>query len=429
MRARCICEPWFTDAAASTLPVRLNTMNNVLENDKSVTMSDPAAEVILKISERCNLGCTYCYFFERADQSFRRHPPRLELDVAAKVAEFIASGCRDLGLKFVRLDLHGGEPLLVGKQHFTRICTLFEGALRPITNLELTVQTNAALIDEEWIRLFELHHIKVGVSLDGPPEVNDRHRLDLAGRGSYARSAAGIRLLQSSYSTDGRPQSFGLLCVIDPSTNARAIYEHFTRDLGLRRLDFLLPNATHDDVLPYSQADLGRYLCELFDAWTEAEGYRQVRLRLLESMVAVLLGDEARLFGVGTGDHMLATVSTDGSLSPDDTLRSCGEKIMNTGLSVHDSSFREFLASTHIRRLERARTDVCEACNSCAWYQACGGSFLVNRYSRARQFLNPSIHCEAIKTLLAHTSHFLMNAGLGFDELCRNLSLNGKEHH
>jgi uncharacterized protein len=392
-------------------------------------MSKQAAEVILKISERCNLGCSYCYFFERSDQSFRRHPARLDMTVARQVADFIAEGCRELDLGFVRIDLHGGEPLLVGKRHFSELCSLFETTLRPIVKLEITVQTNAVLVDEEWVALFGRHRVNVGVSLDGPPDINDRYRLDLLGRSSYQRSAKGIRLLRAAGSADHPALNAGLLCVIDPSTDARGIYRHFVERLGLRRLDFLLPNATHDDVLGYSQAELGHYLCELFDVWIESDGPRAVRLRFVESVVAGLLGEEPRLFGVGPDGHVLVTIASDGSLSPDDTLRSCGESIMNTGLSVRDVSFREFLESAQIRRLEQARVSACETCQTCAWYRACGGGFLVNRYSGAHEFANPSVHCEAIRQLLTHISRSLLSSGMNIDELCTNLGLHAKANY
>ena len=32
-------------------------------------------EVILKTAERCNLNCSYCYFFHGGDDSYKKHPP------------------------------------------------------------------------------------------------------------------------------------------------------------------------------------------------------------------------------------------------------------------------------------------------------------------------------------------------------------------
>jgi len=31
-------------------------------------------EVVLKLTERCNIDCTYCYVFNKGDESYKKHP-------------------------------------------------------------------------------------------------------------------------------------------------------------------------------------------------------------------------------------------------------------------------------------------------------------------------------------------------------------------
>jgi hypothetical protein len=40
-------------------------------------------EVVLKVAERCNIDCTYCYMFNKGDESFRRKPKQLSIGAAA----------------------------------------------------------------------------------------------------------------------------------------------------------------------------------------------------------------------------------------------------------------------------------------------------------------------------------------------------------
>jgi uncharacterized protein len=57
-------------------------------------------------------------------------------------------------------------------------------------------QTNGTLIDEAWCTFFADERIGVGVSIDGPKRFHDCHRLTRAGRGTFDRTMAGIRLLR-----------------------------------------------------------------------------------------------------------------------------------------------------------------------------------------------------------------------------------------
>ena len=75
-------------------------------------------EIILKLSERCNLYCTYCYFFNRGDQSYKDNPPVISQFTIESLILFIKNACVQYPLKKVIFDFHGGEPLLMKKPIF-----------------------------------------------------------------------------------------------------------------------------------------------------------------------------------------------------------------------------------------------------------------------------------------------------------------------
>ena len=84
---------------------------------------------------------------------------------------------------------------MLKKQRFDEMCTLFEDHLEGVVNLKFLIQTNAMLIDQEWVDIFVKHDIGVGVSLDGPMNINDENRIDHQGRGTYEITIAGWRLV------------------------------------------------------------------------------------------------------------------------------------------------------------------------------------------------------------------------------------------
>src|SRR5207253_80463 len=61
-----------------------------------------------------------------------------------------------------------------------------------------TVQTNATLINDEWIRLFKRHGVVVGVSIDGPAFIHDHHRRDGHGTGTHGKVMAGVAKLRDA---------------------------------------------------------------------------------------------------------------------------------------------------------------------------------------------------------------------------------------
>jgi uncharacterized protein len=64
--------------------------------------------------------------------------------------------------------------------------------------VEHAFQTNGTLINDAWCKLFKAENATIGISLDGPAEIHDRHRRDRLGRGTFARVLSGINTLKRS---------------------------------------------------------------------------------------------------------------------------------------------------------------------------------------------------------------------------------------
>src|SRR5687767_7362462 len=125
--------------------------------------------VVLKTVERCNINCTYCYFFNKKDQSYKSHPPYISRETIDQVAEFLLKGSEDLNFSNILLSIHGGEPLMQNLEDFDYMCGLITHVFKAKkVKVEYTIQTNAMLVNEHWIELFNKHKVHVGISIDGP---------------------------------------------------------------------------------------------------------------------------------------------------------------------------------------------------------------------------------------------------------------------
>lgn len=376
-------------------------------------------EVIFKVAERCNLVCSYCYYFFSADQSYRSRPGRVSRSVIDQLANFLAEGATAMNLPGIKIVFHGGEPLLLRKADFEYACEQFRREIPPSTALILAVQTNGVLLDDEWVDIFRRWGVSVGISIDGDEELNDRHRVDRRGRGSYARIVEGLKRLNAA-AAESPWLDPGLLTVMNADADIKRVYRHFVDELGARVISTLLPDCSHDDGIPngHSAADYGHMLCDLFDMWIEKDDVelREVR-RLLQRFHKF---SEASTFH----RNPVVIVQSDGSLSMDDSYvpAQAWRGSVPPG-SIHSDTLQDWLSSAAYEELHGYYEQVPGGCSDCVWRNVCGGGDLENRYSSSRGFDNPSVFCEGLKIFYLHVSRYLVRHGYPVDELVARLGV------
>src|SRR5262249_43520883 len=162
------------------------------------TMSTTALDwIVLKISQRCNLNCKYCYVYNRGDSSWKYRPSVISKDVVLALARRVFEHCTKYALESFVIELHGGEPLLIGKAGMQSLIDIFRVNCGGV-KLRFLLQTNGLLLDEEWLELFNRNEIAFGISLDGPPEIADKNRVFRNGKGSTQQLLSNIQRLRHS---------------------------------------------------------------------------------------------------------------------------------------------------------------------------------------------------------------------------------------
>lgn len=378
--------------------------------------------VVLKITERCNLNCSYCYYFNGLDNSFKSKPAAMKENVVMQVARFLINAVADYEIDSINLTLHGGEPLLLNKNSFSRICDTLTSNLKPkLKNLKLTIQTNGTLINKNWIEIFRQYNIEVGISLDGSRENHDFYRVDHKGNGSYDKILKSISLLRE------QDYDFGILSVIDPTYNPEEVFNQLVLRLEVNGMDFLWPDFTHDNPAPYSALDYGIYVSRLFNKWVQ-HGDQKVKIRFFSSHINLMLGLQGLIYGQSLGDfkeamHVIA-IRSDGEICPTDELMSTNPLLYSeTGKTVFDTTLREFLTIPAFHDIEAALKESPQQCKTCCWSNSCGGGSLVNRYSSKNRFDNPSIYCDGLKHFYTTVVGHLLKNGIKVEEIAKNLKL------
>ena len=195
----------------------------------AITRKSWALRVVLVLTGKCNLACSYCYAAQGAygrDSVDRIRLEQIEATLAFLEGKF-PEGVR-------QVQFFGGEPLLEPRA----IATACEyiAASSVLKAAERTLVTNGTVMTDHILQLLKHHAILVTVSLDGDKEHHDQFRVyKRSGKGSYDHVAENIRRLTSAGVATAVQFTVSSGLVADyerGAVNAEAIAQQF-EDLGV----------------------------------------------------------------------------------------------------------------------------------------------------------------------------------------------------
>jgi uncharacterized protein len=149
----------------------------------------PIHLLIVQPTPFCNIDCDYCYL------PYRSNKARMTLETVARIADFVADA--ETSSDKLTAVWHAGEPLAVPIEFYEEAFAILKSRCAKPT-LRHNFQTNATLIDKEWCALFKKWNASVSVSIDGPKEIHDAHRVDRAGRGTFDKAMRGVEILKEN---------------------------------------------------------------------------------------------------------------------------------------------------------------------------------------------------------------------------------------
>ncbi|RBL89648.1 radical SAM protein [Chitinophaga flava] len=358
--------------------------------------------LVIKVSSRCNLNCTYCYMYNLGDMTYKNQPKVMSDEVADAVIQKAAAHAYERKLKKFQMSFHGGEPLLAGMN-------FFENFIRKARNvfssynipLNFSIQTNGILLNQEWCDFFNEHKVAIGISLDGNETTNDKNRVYHNGKGSYKDVVKGIKALQHS----GHNLSGGILTVIDLETDPADLYRHF-KELDIVYLDLLFPDSNYaHPYLEYQWATSTAYadwLIRFYDAWYYDTDQYRPKIRLFENISHGIVGRYQSSDFLGNHENQVLVIETDGNIEPVDVLKICGDGFTKQGVNVLTHSIEDSFSKDLIKLYNQSHLVLHEKCQRCPVQNICGGGYLPHRYSNENEFDNPSIYCRDLMKIINH---------------------------
>ncbi|MBU1756320.1 MAG: FxsB family radical SAM/SPASM domain protein [Alphaproteobacteria bacterium] len=362
-------------------------------------MSIPFSTFVVKVASRCNLNCDYCYMYNLEDRTYRNQPAVLTDEVARNAAGRIAAHAVAHDLGAVHFIMHGGEPLLAGKRRIARIATIVRELLAlHHVQVRFSMQSNGMLIDDEWIELLADHAIRIGVSVDGPREVHDQHRLDHFGNGSFDRVIGAIDRLKSH---PRGPEIFSnVLAVVDTDIDPETLLE-FWDEIDVVGFDLSLPHANHLHPPPAPIEAYRDWLIAFFDGWFDRNKANR-HVRYFENMMRMMFGCQISTDNIGGKPVDVLVIETDGSLEPTDAFKCCFDGVTKLGANLATTALDELADNPLIEAFQNGSAGLCKTCQSCEARDICGGGYMPHRFGTDGSFDHPSVYCGALKPLVHH---------------------------
>lgn len=333
--------------------------------------------IILKLVDYCNFDCNFCRYSHNSQRNL------MSLDtyrtVVAKACEYNSSH----GVDRLSIIYHGGEPLLWGM-------TLFEEAIRfqnelkekyPKMIFRNSIQTNGSLITQKYIDFFKLHNFNIGISIDGPDEIN------------FHKNNSGNKIvLENMKKIREAGCDFGILSVI---TNDHAGWAD-------RYYDFLIENDIHSVGFCYCIYDEDKKITVKNDILTEFlkcffnkyfYGTYKLSVREFDSVMKLCLGVKANActysYRSGCGNYF--------SIKPNGDVLFCDPYTLNNDAlgNIHFNTFFDIKNRPELLHImEDAKNSITNICHKCEICDICGGGCYRNLFGE-----KTNIFCDTFKTL------------------------------
>jgi uncharacterized protein len=350
----------------------------------------PLTTLVMNVTSKCNLACTYCYEYgeDRIVEASRK-PRFMNEETARQSVDFMFAESGDSPV--VHLTFFGGETLLNFKVLRSALAYARDRAESLGKTVDTSLTTNATLLREEIIDWIVANDVGVTVSMDGGREQQDKFRVFSNGMGSYDVVLPNIRMLLERH----RRRPVGArVTLTKQNLDVESIYRHLRDEIGFWEVGFAPVTtswqrdyAIQEDGFEAMLAQFQRLAHEFLQSALTGKhhGFSNVRDTLEEIHKGM---SKAYPCGAGIG---LMGVATDGDVALCHRFAgSDSHKIGSVTEGVDRGKQEDFLMKHHIAN----KTD----CSTCWARPLCAGGCYHEAHTRYGSSERPNLHyCEWIR--------------------------------
>jgi uncharacterized protein len=353
----------------------------------------PVSVLIKPASSKCNLSCRYCFYHDVANNRAVADFGLMSLEtievIIRKVLQF-ASG-------YATFSFQGGEPTLCGLDFFKSAVKLQHKLNIHNVKINNCIQTNGILIDGEWAEFLRDNNFLVGLSLDGPPELHDKYRVDARGQGTLDR------VVQTAELFDRYKVEYNILFVVTNETASHpdTLYDFYQKK-NFNFLQFMPcidPAEIKRGIQDYSlfPQQYAFFLKHFFDRWyTDFMGGKEVSIRYFDNLVRMVMGTPPETCSMRGSCGCQFVFEADGSVYPCDFYVTDAWKLGN----IHDNELLQMYEGDNCTRFIKNSLSSDPACQTCKWKSLCRGGCRRDRENMLTGKLERNYYCQSYHDFL-----------------------------
>lgn len=350
--------------------------------------------LIKPASALCNLKCRYCFYMD--ESKFRAVPSHGVMDTE-HIDVLIDRIVEHLDHKGIaNISFQGGEPTVAGIEYFR----YFTDKMKQYPEIEThySIQTNATLLNDEFVKLFKENNFLLGVSLDGFKENMDYFRIGNNIDSVYDKVLESLELLDK-YKVD-----YNILSVITRqlAKHPEELFDFYLKqNFEYVQLIPCLPSfGQDDDGMSLTPEAYASFFKQFFKQWISVyKNGQYININLFENLAGIIQGYYPYQCGMLGRCSLQYVVESNGDVYPCDFY--CLDEYLMGNLK--DKSFDELSVSDGSKLLMKTSNCKKKPCETCQYINICNGGcqrqnvcYLSDDYCAYQDFLK-----EAVPELIA----------------------------
>jgi len=213
-------------------------MDNITAQQCEFEVFKNAKTLVIELTERCNLRCTYCVFDESSNLDRSHSEKSIDLTYALTMVDAFYK--RTSG-EIAYIVFYGGEPLL----EFGKIKNIVNYANKISNrNIKFSFTTNGVSLSKEKLDFLVENDFLITVSLDGSKDTHNKFRVTKSGKGTFdiiLSNLENIKIHNKEY-YDSRVQINCVIATVKEISGINHFFEEFRFNPRLLRFSPSIQN-------------------------------------------------------------------------------------------------------------------------------------------------------------------------------------------